>query len=95
MSMKDAYEKKLQAQLSEWRAEIERLKAKAQHAEGDAELAYYKELEELRSRQDAARDRLDELREAGDDAWEDLKAGLDKAWDDLGEAVRKAMSRFD
>lgn len=94
MSMKEAYEKKLKGQLSEWRADTDKLKAKAEQAEGDAQLAYYKELEDLRSRQEAARDKLDELRDAGDDAWEDLKAGLDKAWDDLGDAVSKASSRF-
>jgi len=94
MSMKDAYEKKLKGQLSEWRAEIDKMKAKADQAEGDAQLSYYKEIEDLRSRQEAARDKLDELRDAGDNAWEDLKTGLDKTWDDMSDAVNKAASRF-
>ena len=33
MSMKEAYEQKLQAQLDEWSAEIDKLKAKADGAE--------------------------------------------------------------
>ncbi len=94
MSTKDAYEKKLKGKLSEWRADIDKLKAKADQAEGDTQLAYYKEMEALRAQQDEARDKLDDLRDAGDDAWEDLKLGIDKAWDDLGDATRKAMSRF-
>lgn len=95
MNKKEAYEKKLRGKLSEWRADTEKLRAKAEQAEGDAQLAYYKELEELRSRQEAARGKLNDLRDAGDDAWEDLKAGLDKAWNDLGDAVGKAKSRFE
>lgn len=94
MSMKEAYEKKLQSQLDEWRAEIDKLKAKADSAEADTQLQYYKEIEELRSMQDAASEKLVELKDAGDDAWEDLKAGLDSAWTSLSISVRSAASRF-
>ena len=38
--MKEGYIKKLQAQLGGWSAEIEKLKAKAEKAEGDAQLEY-------------------------------------------------------
>jgi chromosome segregation ATPase len=94
MSMKEAYEKKLQGHLSEWRADIDKLKAKAEQSEGDAQIAYYKELEDLRTQQEKARDKLDDLRDAGENAWEDMKAGLDKSWDDLGDAMNKALARF-
>lgn len=94
MSMKEAYEKKLQAQLDEWNAEIDKLKAKADSAEADAQLEYYKQIEDLREQQLAARAKLSELRQSGEDAWEDLKAGIDSAWKSLGDAVRSAASRF-
>ncbi|QSR34526.1 coiled coil domain-containing protein [Marinobacterium iners] len=94
MAMKEAYEKKLQAQLDEWSAEIDRLKAKADSQEADAQLKYYKEIEELRSLQAAANDKLVELKDSSDDAWEDLKAGVDSARDSLGHALRSAASRF-
>ena len=94
MSMKDAYEKKLQGQLDEWKAEIDKLKTKADSAEADAQLKYYKQIEELRAMQEAAGQKLDELKQAGDDAWEDLKAGMDSAWDSLSSAVKSATSRF-
>ncbi len=94
MSMKEAYEKKLQAQLDEWGAEIDKLKAKADKAETDAQLNYYKQIEELRSMQEASSKKLVELKEASDDAWEDLKAGIETAWDSLGNALKSAISRF-
>lgn len=94
MSMKEAYEKKLQSQLDEWNAEIDKLKAKADRAEADAQLEYYKEIEDLRSMQQAANSKLVELKSSSDDAWEDIKAGADSAWDSLGRAIKSAASRF-
>ena len=94
MSMKEIYQKKLQAQLDEWSAEIDKLKAKADRAEADAQLEYYKEIEELRSMQEAASSKLVELKDASDDAWEDLKAGMDSSWNMVGNALKSAASRF-
>lgn len=94
MSMKESYEQKLQAQLDEWGAQIDKLKAKADGAEADIQLEYYKQIEELRSMQKSASDKLSELKDAGEDAWEDLKAGIDNAWYSLGNAVKSVASRF-
>lgn len=95
MSMKKAYEDKLQAQLDEWNAEIGKLKARADKAGADAKLEYYKQIENLREQQQEAKAKLDELRRAGEDAWEDLKAGMENAWDSLGKAVKTAASRLE
>lgn len=94
MTLKEAYEKKLQASLHEWNAEIDKLKAKADKAEADIQIEYYKQIEDLRSKQQEAYEKLNELKKAGEDAWEDLKAGVELAWDSLGEAVKSAASRF-
>lgn len=94
MSMKQAYEKKLQAQLDEWNAQIDVLKAKADSAEADVQLKYYKQIEELREQQAAAKVKLDELKNAGEDAWEDLKAGVESAWSSLSNSLKSATSRF-
>lgn len=94
MSKKEAYEQKLQAQLDEWSAEIAKLKAKADGAEADAQLEYYKNFEELQSMQETAANKLAEFKDAGDDAWEDLKTGIDNAWGSLGNALKSAASKF-
>ncbi|TBT04037.1 coiled coil domain-containing protein [Vibrio parahaemolyticus] len=94
MSMKKAYEKKLQTQLDEWRAEIDKLKARADAVEADTQLKYYKQVEKLCVMEVEARQKLDELKESSDDAWEDLKAGLDSAWDALNGSIKSAISRF-
>lgn len=94
MSMKEAYEKKLQAQLDECAAEITRLKAKADKSQADAQIEYYKQIEELKSKQATADERLSELKDASEDAWEDIKAGAESAWDSLSDALKSATSRF-
>lgn len=94
MSKKEAYQQKLQAQLDEWSAEIDKLKAKADSAAGNAQLEYHKTIEELRSMQETASNKLTDLKDAGEDAWEDLKAGITLAWDSLGDAVKSAASKF-
>ena len=94
MELKESYEQKLQAKLEEGSGKIDNLKAKADKAEADAQLEYYKEIEELRSMQDEASKKIEELKNASDDAWEDLKAGIDSAWDSLSSAVKSATSRF-
>lgn len=94
MNDKQAYEKKIEARLEEWSAEIDRLTAKASELEADAQLEYNRRIEALKTMQEAAAEKLEELRKSGDDAWEDLKGGVDEAWTKLEEAFLQAKSRF-
>lgn len=94
MSKKEAYQKKMQAQLDEWTAEIDKLTAKAQKAQADAQLEYYKHIERLQAQQKEAHARLTEFQQASEDAWEDMCAGMESAWNSLGDAMKSATSRF-
>ena len=94
MSVKEAFQKKLQAQLDEWETEINKLKARADKAGAEARLEYYKHVESLQAKHKAAKRKLDEFKETGDDAWEDLKDGMENAWSDLSNGVKSVMSRF-
>ena len=94
MSQKDAYEKKIQAKLDEVSAEIERLQAKAREAEADAEIAYNKQIDELRKKHEELKNKLDEVMHAGEDAWKDIKAGAELAYESLSDALKSATSRF-
>lgn len=94
MNKKEAYERKLQAQLDEWNAEIKKLKAKAAKAEADAQLESERYIEELERQQSKAQEKLRELQKSGENAWDDLKAGVDSACRSLDESIRSASSRF-
>jgi hypothetical protein len=95
--MKDkrkAYEEKFDAQLEEWNAQIALLKAKADKAKAEAKIEYYKSIEALEHKQEAAGTKLHELKTAGDEAWESLKTGAEKAWDEVKAAYHNAASKF-
>ena len=94
MSVKEEYQKKLQAQLDEWGTEIDKLKVVAGKAKTGLQGEYYKEIEDLRCKQLAAQKKLHELKEASGDAWGDLKEGVEGAWDSLSKGVKSAASRF-
>lgn len=94
MSDKKAYEKKMQAQIDEWSAELDKLRAKAAQADADARIELNEKIDDASSKIDAANEKLSELKDAGDDAWEDLKTGMEGAWSSLGSAVQAAKSRF-
>ncbi len=89
-----AYEERCDAQLKEWSAEIALFNAKADKAKAETKIEYFKAIESLQGKQDAARVKLQELRIAGDDAWEDLRAGAENVWIEVKTAFQSATSRF-
>lgn len=94
MERKDAYVEKFEAQLAEWKADIDKLRAKADHASADAKLDLMEQIDRLRTKRDEARDRLDEIRKAGEDSWRDLRDRSEKAWGDLSAGLKDALNRF-
>lgn len=95
MDRKQAYAQKMEGHLDEWRAEIEKLEAKAKQAQGDAKVEYHRVVDELRAQQEIASHKLANFQKSSDGAWEDLKLGVDRAWKNLGTAVDTAASRFE
>jgi predicted outer membrane protein len=93
-SMKDAYIAKMQAQLDEWGTEIDKLKAKADKAGADARIEYHRQIEDLRSMQATASQKLTELKEANLHTWESMKEGAENAWNSLSDALKSATSKF-
>jgi len=94
MSNRDDYVRKLQEKLGEWNAEIDALVAKAGAVKTDAQNEYAGQIESLKAKQAAAREKIEELQQSGEGAWEDLKSGIELAWTAMGEAIDSAKSRF-
>jgi len=94
MSDRELYRQKRQAQLDEWRAEVDKLKAKASGVSANTQLEMNWKIKTLESRIDEGKAKLSQLSEASDDAWESLKDGVESAWDTLRSAVGDAASKF-
>ena len=85
---------KLEGRLKEWGGEIEKVRAKAEGLGAAAGARYRAQVEELKSRQDAARQKLGELSRSGADAWDDLRSGAEAALDELKKGVEGAVAKL-
>lgn len=94
MSNKQTYEQKLSAQLTKWNHEIEQLKLKADQASDDARLEYYRQIEELRVKEQELNEKLIAMKDASGQAWEDLKQGSELAWEAFSQSLQSARERF-
>jgi hypothetical protein len=94
MSEKELYRQKRQAQLDEWTAEIDKLKAKASGASADTQLEMNKKIKALESKIEEGKVKLSELAEVGEDAWDTIKEGVESAWDSLKSSFREAASKL-
>ena len=94
MATKEAYEKKLEAQLKEWDAKVDVLTAKAHRAAADARIGYENELESLKSKRAEASKTLAELRMRSEHAWQNMKEGAENVWEEMNKALERLSARF-
>lgn len=85
---------KFKAQLDEWKADIDKLKAKAKGASADVQIDMQKRIDALDARMTEAGTKLDELSAAGADAWDGLKKSVEHTWDGLKTSMREALDKL-
>lgn len=91
---REAYRKKIEAQLTVWETRLEALKARADQAGIEARSELRKQLDELRALQEPARKYLDQLREASARAWDDVRGEVEEAWTKLSVTIETAWKRL-
>ena len=94
MNEKELYQQKKQAQLDEWKAEVDKLKAKASGASADAQLELNKQIEVLEGKIGEGKTKLAEIADASEDAWESIKEGVESAWESMTSAYSDAAAKF-
>jgi predicted nucleic acid-binding Zn-ribbon protein len=82
------YESHLEAQLAQWHADIDVLKAKARRAEVGMKVRYDQTIEALQHKHEEAGQQLSGLRSASDEAWESVKASTEKFWNEVKSLFR-------
>lgn len=90
--MKEAHQAKVEAQLKEWRAQLEVLQAKAAQAGADARIEIGKHAADLRELDASGRQHLEELKTASAAAWEQVRTGVEDKWNRLSAADALASS---
>ncbi len=91
---KQAYIDKMDAQIRQWQAEVDKLKAKAKEAKASAEIEGGHKIEDLKTRMESVQANLDALRQKGEDTWSDMKARVDSAAAELSNGIEKFRSRL-
>jgi len=92
MSMRELYERKMQAQLNELKTEIAVLKEKVGQEETNLELEYYTLIEELHLKLEATEQKFHLLKQAQNERWEEFKVELELSWDSLLEMIKAITS---
>ena len=90
MDDKELYQQKMQSQLDEWNADLDKLKAQAAGASADAQLQLNQQVEALQPYVDQAKAKLAALGDATEDGWETGKQSLESAWGSLKGKISDA-----
>ncbi|MFO7727361.1 MAG: hypothetical protein R6X11_03445 [Desulfonatronovibrio sp.] len=93
-SKRDAYIQKLKAKIDEWNADLDKLAAKADQADGQRKIKYQQQIEELREKRRDFEKKLENLKNASESAWEDMKEGMEKSWQTWKESFSRAKTEF-
>ena len=94
MSTKDAYQKKIEAEVELALAKLAKLKAQARASTADARIKYSKQIDTLEQEVVAIRIKVKEMAAVGDDSWEQLKYGVERGWSALHTAVQDAVAKY-
>ena len=90
---RDVHQAKLKAQLDEWGARLDGLKAKAAKAEAGAKNQLHQAADELGKLQESAKKQLAELSAASGQTWMSVKTGVDEAWAKVTSAVEATWKK--
>lgn len=90
MEARELYKQKYEAQMHEWNAKLDLMKAQTEKLTVQAKLDVMPHVDAVHAKLDAAKAKLNEIAVATDDKWDDVVRGIDHAWSDLKAAAEGA-----
>lgn len=94
MDKREAYRDLAKAQIKEWEAKIDLLKARGEKATAGAKIDMMNAVEKLQAEKNALQKRIGEMMDAGGDAWEKLKDGIEKGMEEMKKSIDKTVEKF-
>jgi hypothetical protein len=94
MSLRDAYQQKLQAHLQEHKARLDLLRAKAKRAAAQSKILAYEEIGNADKHLADAKAKLRTFADAGGGAFAEIKSGVSRALTDLKTASKRAAEHL-
>ncbi len=87
MEAREIYKQKAEAQIHEWSAMLDVLKARSEKLTVQAKLDMKPSIDAVHEKFDAAKAKLDKIGAATDDKWDEVVKDVDHAWNDLKASV--------
>lgn len=91
---KEDFVMRLKSGLTDVDSKIAKLHEKALALKDEARTRWNEKMADLKAKQAAAREKVDELGKSTGEAWERLEKGTQSAWEDLQKAVREASKEL-
>jgi hypothetical protein len=91
---KEDLEARLKSSLADMDAEITKLQEKGLALKDEAKARWNEKMADLKTKQEAARKKVEELGKSTGEAWERLEAGAQAAWVDVQKAFQEASKEF-
>ena len=92
MDTRLAYKQKYEAQLKEWGAKIDGIKARSAKATAQAKIDVAPHVDAMHDKYEAAKAKLVHIAQATDDKWDDVTKDAELAWNDLRSSVEGAFA---
>lgn len=94
MEEQKLYEAKLKSKITEWEAELEKLKAKAEYHKLETTSELKDKIDEAKNKQSSLEQQLEKMKTSGEGAWSEMKQGLEKASGEIETAIKNAKERM-
>lgn len=94
IQQKDAFQRKIQAELDEVQVRIAQLRGQVEHASGEARADIQKAIGDLEKKKDVAKKKAEAIHSATASSWEQVKAKTAAAMDDLRDSLERALSHL-
>lgn len=90
MQTRELYKQKYEAQMHEWNAKLDVMKAQTEKLTVQAKLDVKPHLDAVHAKFEAVKARLNVIAEATDDKWDDVVKEVDHAWNEVKAATEGA-----
>jgi len=94
IQQKDAFQRKVQAELDEIQGHISKLQGQANHASAEAKAEIKKAVADLEKKKALAQKKAEEIHSATAASWEQVKSKTAAAMDDLRDSVNRTLSHL-
>jgi len=91
---KNAYLASLRDEMRDADIDLDKLRARARNATGDAKVKLETNIKGLESHRGTVQRQLDDVASDSKRGWDELKIGMDKSWAEFKTAVKKANDEF-